>query len=204
VTEEETALALRREAALRETAPAVQHDINNAMMVLAANLDLLARVAAEGAPRRQLDRAQEAMRRIEAASRGFLEAARRAPGVEAVSPAIALLRVLPLLRIVLGPRFGFDLAEPDQARGIWPVALDAARFDLAMLGLVRAAVDRMAPGARILAAAANRAATQEVALSLTLPEGAAPGDEAAALLGRLGARIEEGTGTLALVWPRRP
>jgi signal transduction histidine kinase len=192
-------LAAQRHERLRRTAPAVQHEINNALMVLAANLDLLGRSLAEGAPRRQLDRALAATRRLDAAMRGFLDAARRPLAEPAlVSPGQALTQALPLLGIALGARHGIDLALGE---GIWPVRLDAARFDLALLTLVQDALPGLPPGARIGLAVANRAA--EVALTVSLPDGLLPSVAAQAALAAAvalgGGRIEAGP---VLIWPK--
>lgn len=185
--------------ALRRVAPAIQHEVNNALMVLASNLELLGRSAAEGAPRRQIDRASQAMQRLDASVRGFLDTARREVGQPAaLAPSVALAQALPLLRLALGARFGFEL-EPTE--GIWPAALDRARLDLALLTLVRDAAARMVPGASIAAWAENRPPA-EVALLLDLPEGARPEGEAAQLLAAAAGRIEATETGLALVWPR--
>ncbi|MGG5810758.1 hypothetical protein [Falsiroseomonas sp. CW058] len=192
--------ALRHER-LRLTAPAVQHEINNAMMVLASNLELLGRAVAEGAPRRQLDRSIEASRRLEETMRGFLDAARRPPVDEqVVSPAAALKQALPLLRVALGARHGIDVAPHE---GIWDARLDRARLDLALLSLVRDACPRMSPGARIAAKLENRTESGEVALVLAMPPGGEPTAEVTALLSdaarATGGRLEAGP---ALVWPK--
>ncbi|WP_237217818.1 histidine kinase dimerization/phospho-acceptor domain-containing protein, partial [Falsiroseomonas oryziterrae] len=163
---------------LRRTAPAVQHEVNNALMVLTSNLELLGRSAPEGPARRQLDRAQEAVRRMETTVRGFLDAARREAEDQAVvAPDLALRQALPLLRVVLGARFGIEMEAGAEAA---PVHLDRARLDLALLSLVRDAAARMQPGARIVARVENR--DGEVALHLALPPGAAPEGETAMLL----------------------
>lgn len=189
---------------LRRTAPAIQHEVNNALMVLASNLELLGRTAVEGAPRRQLDRAVEAMRRLDATVRGYLDMARRdAPDRAAIPPHQAVAQLLPLLRVVLGNRFGFDLAP---AEGIGPALIDRAQLDLALLSLVRDAAHAMPPGARIAARAENREESGEVALVLALPKGAEPGAETAPLFSAAasatGGRVEAGVNGLALVWPR--
>ncbi len=192
-------LARLRQEQLRQTAPAVQHEVNNALMVLTSNLDLLGRFAPEGKPRRQLDRAQEALQRLDEMVRSFLDAARRPveePGPASVAEVVA--QAAPLLRVVLGARYGFDL---EAAEGLPPVTLDRARLELALLVLVREAAGRMAQGARIKARVEPRPG--EVALRLVLPEGARPDGEAARLIleaGR-GGRVEAAEGGLALVWP---
>ena len=59
--------AARRQAARLQTmaglARPVQHEINNLLTVIFANLEMLKRTAAEGGPKRQLDRVAEAARR---------------------------------------------------------------------------------------------------------------------------------------------
>lgn len=196
-------VALRHER-LRLSAPAVQHDINNAMMVLASNLELLGRSVAEGAPRRQLDRALEAVRRLEDTMRSFLDAARRPLGDQAlISPALALKQVLPLLRVALGARSGIDATV---AEGVWQVRLDRARLDLALLVLAQEASAVLPPGARLGVTLENRAAGAEVALTLALPEGTAPLAQAPALLeaalAATGGRVERQGATTVLLWPK--
>jgi len=196
----EDLIALRHDR-LRRTAPSVQHEVNNAMMVLASNLELLGRHLPDGAPRRQLDRAVEASRRLEETIRGYLDAARREASEEAVaSPALALRQAMPLLRVALGARHGIDL---EVAEGLWSVRLDRARLDLALLSLVREAGARMVPGTRIALRLANREETAEVALALAVPPGAEPLPETARLLAgaaeATGGRVEPGP---VLVWPK--
>ncbi len=196
-------LAIRHDR-LRRSAPAVQHEINNALMVLTSNLELLARSVAEGAPRRQLDRAQQAARRLDEMMRAYLDAARReASEVAVIPPAAALRQLAPLLRVLLGARNGFDIApEPSMAEA----ALDRARLDLALLSLARDAAGRMAQGARIVAWVEVPAGTAEVVLGLTLPSGAEPHAETARLLvaaaTATGGRLERTADGIGLVWPR--
>ncbi|MGK7864571.1 histidine kinase dimerization/phospho-acceptor domain-containing protein [Falsiroseomonas sp. E2-1-a4] len=166
--------ALERLDRLRRVAPALQHDINNAMMVLAANLDLLARSAGEpGSPaRRQLDRAVQASRRMDETMRGFLDYARReaAETVE-VSPATVLQQVLPLLRAALGARLGAEMTAPER-----PVAvrLDRAALELALLAVAQDAVGRIPQGSRLLAEVREVATEVELELILPLGVGTAP------------------------------
>ncbi|WP_137180787.1 HAMP domain-containing histidine kinase [Roseomonas sp. AR75] len=198
-------LVLLRHDCLRRTAPAVQHEVNNAMMVLASNLEMLGRSVPEGPPRRQLERAIASMRKLDVTVRAYLDAARREAEDEAVlAPSEALGQALPLLRVALGGRFGFDLAaaEPDPL----PAArLDRGRLDLALLRLVQDAVPRMAVGARITARGMARPESGEVALVLDLPPGAEPGPEAAALLhdaaAATGGRLEGDAARVTLIWP---
>ncbi len=195
-------VALRHER-LRRSAPAVQHEVNNALMVLGSNLELLGRHVGEGPQRRQLDRALEAVKRLETTVRGFLDAARReAEDVAATAPELCIRQAAPLLRVVLGARFGFDFDPPPMESP--PVVLDRGRLDLALLCLARDAAGRMTPGARLAAKGERRG--DEVALRLILPEAAMPEGEAARLLEEAatstGGRLEPSEGGLALIWPR--
>lgn len=197
-------LTLLRHDRLRRTAPAVQHEINNAIMVLASNLELLGRSVGEGAPRRQLDRALEAVKRLDETIRGYLDAARReATDRATISPAVALRQVLPLLRVALGARLGIDLEIEE---GVWQVELDRGRLDLALLSLAREAAGRLPPGSRLKAGLANRADSAEVALTLTLPPGGEPTPEVTMLLSSaatvVGGRMERVADGLVLFWPK--
>jgi signal transduction histidine kinase len=167
---------------------------------------MLGRAVPEGAPRRQLDRAQEAVRRLDATVRGFLDAARReAEEPDLASPIAALDQALPLLRVALGRRHGLDLDPPGPA-SLPAVRLDRALLDLALLRLVQYAAQAMPAGARIAARGEHRAATREVALVLSLPPSGEPQGEVAGLLadaaGATGGRLERAEGGIALVWPR--
>lgn len=194
-------LTTQRHRRLRDIAPAVQHEINNAMMVLASNLELLGRSVADGAPRRQLDRAIEASRRLDEMMRGFLDAARRPPEeLTKASPAQVLRQVMPLLRVAVGARHGVDLTLGDD---IPDVPLDRARLDLALLALVQDAVPSLPQGARIGLSMMKRG--DAVALAVTLPEGIEPSARALALMDEAcviaGGALEAGP---VLTWPTRP
>jgi signal transduction histidine kinase len=155
---------------LRRAAPAVQHEVNNAMMVLAANLDLLSRTIAEGAPQRQLDRAVQASRRLEETIRGYLDAARRDVADPSLVSLVQVVRQsLPLLRVALGARHGAELTAPEK---LTPVSLDRAALEVALLAVAQDAVGRMPNGTRL--GIELREEAEEVELELTLPEGVGP------------------------------
>lgn len=155
---------------LRRAAPAVQHEVNNAMMVLAANLDLLSRSVAEGAPTRQLDRAVQASRRLEETIRGYLDAARRPVADPTLVSLVQVVRQsLPLLRVALGARHGAELTTPEK---LTPVSLDRAALEVALLAVAQDAVGRMPNGTRL--GVTLREDEAEVELELTLPEGVGP------------------------------
>ena len=144
--EDEAKAVAPRHAARLETmanlARPVQHEINNLLTVIFANLEMLKRTAAEGAPQRQLDRVAEAARRFEASSRGFLSLSRRpVPGVSVFTLHEALVALRPLL-VVLMPTPSMLAIEADLESG--PV-----RMDRALLG--RGADRARARGGRDLA-----------------------------------------------------
>ena len=211
--EDEGVAAARRQAARLATmaglARPVQHEINNLLTVIFANLEMLKRTAAEGAPQRQLDRVAEAARRFEASSRGFLSLSRRpVPGVSVFTLEEALVAVRPLL-VVLMPTPGMLAVEPG-AEG-WPVRMDRALLDEALIALAREAGEALPRGGVLSISSSNRPGPPDMAeLALRWPaEIALP---AAATLRAMvrdaGGRVEEeaadGTALLRLGLPRSP
>ncbi|HEX8375016.1 MAG TPA: histidine kinase dimerization/phospho-acceptor domain-containing protein, partial [Geminicoccaceae bacterium] len=87
-----------RSVAVAGLARTVQHDINNLLTVIFANLEMLKRTAAEGAQQRQLGRVEEAARRFEGTSRAILAFMHRPAGeVAPVRLSEALAALQPLL-----------------------------------------------------------------------------------------------------------
>lgn len=156
---DEEAEAARRRAARLATmaglARPVQHEINNLLTVIFANLEMLKRTAAEGGPQRQLDRVAEAARRFEASSRGFLSLSRRpVPGLSAFTLGEALVAVRPLL-VVLMPAPGMLAVEAGPAEG-WAVRMDRALLDEALIALAREAGEALPRGGVLSLSASNR------------------------------------------------
>jgi len=117
---------------LHQAAGKLRHDANNAMMVLASNLELLARTAATDAARRQVARAEEAATRLDALLRATLGMLGRAPGVEVLAPHLVARDALPVLRAVLGARTPVELAGEAPAVPLDRAALEAALLRLAL------------------------------------------------------------------------
>ncbi len=130
--------------ALHRAAGMLRHDANNAMMVLASNLELLARTAATEAARRQVRRAEEAAARLDALLRATLGMLGREPGVEALAPHLVVREMLPVLRAVLGSRTPVELEGEAP-----PVPLDCAALEGALLRLALAAAGQADPGAAL-------------------------------------------------------
>ena len=163
--EDEGIAAARRQAARLATmaglARPVQHEINNLLTVIFANLEMLKRSAAEGAPQRQLDRVAEAARRFEASSRGFLSLSRRpVPGVSVFTLEELLVAVRPLL-VVLMPTPAMLAVEPG-AEG-WGVRMDRALLDEALIVLAREAGEALPRGGVLSLSSSNRPGAPDMA-----------------------------------------
>ena len=163
--EDEGIAAARRQAARLATmaglAKPVQHEINNLLTVIFANLEMLKRTAAEGGPQRQLDRVAEAARRFEASSRGFLSLSRRpVPGVSVFTLEELLVAVRPLL-VVLMPTPAMLAVEPG-AEG-WPVRMDRALLDEALIVLAREAGEALPRGGVLSLSSSNRPGPPDMA-----------------------------------------
>ena len=209
--EDEGMAAARRQAARLATmaglARPVQHEINNLLTVIFANLEMLKRTAAEGAPQRQLDRVAEAARRFEASSRGFLSLSRRpVPGVSAFTLGEALVAVRPLL-VVLMPTPAMLAVEPG-AEG-WPVRMDRALLDEALIALAREAGEALPRGGVLSLSSSNRPGppdTAELALrwpaEVTLPATGPLRDIVRDAGGRVEEEAADGTALLRLGLPR--
>jgi signal transduction histidine kinase len=219
--EHEAAAALRRQAerlaTLARLARPVQHEINNLLTVIFANLEMLKRSAAEGAPQRQLDRIAEAARRFDASTRALLMLSRRpVPGEGAAVPlAEAVESLRPLLAVLLPAPGALTL---EVGTGGWPARFDRALLDEALLRLAVEVSDAAPRGAGLAVVVANRpggggGGRDRVELTVALPPCAAASDQPPAALDALRALAQAGGGearetvaeagrTLALSLPR--
>ena len=220
--EHEAAAALRRQAerlaTLARLARPVQHEINNLLTVIFANLEMLKRSAAEGAPQRQLDRIAEAARRFDASTRALLMLSRRpVPGEGAAVPlAEAVESLRPLLAVLLPAPGALTL---EVGTGGWPARFDRALLDEALLRLAVEVADTVPRGSGLAVSVANRpggdggVGRDRVELTVALPPCAAASDQPPAALDALRALAQAGGGearetvaeagrTLALSLPR--
>jgi signal transduction histidine kinase len=170
-TADQQAQATERVAILATLARPVQHEINNLLTVVFANLEMLRRAASEGAPRRQLERVEEAARRLDATSRAILSLTRRPPGGEpaevSLTEAVTALRPLFLMLLPGAGALSLDL-DP----GGWKVRLDRALLDEALLRLALDVAKATPRGPALGLLVANR------------PGGMAGGDAAELLIRR--------------------
>ena len=188
--------ALRRKAERSEAvaglARTVQHDINNLLTVIFANLEMLKRSAAEGAPQRQLGRVEEAARRFEGTTRSILALIRRPAGeMVPIRLSDALGAVHPLLHMILpGPgALSVTLAEKDP-----PVLLERSALEEALLTLAQQIADTQPRGPALALTVAPEPA--EGVLTVRLPAGLAA-ELAAPAMARLAAAFAEAGGSAA-------
>jgi signal transduction histidine kinase len=171
---EEAARRAARQTTLAAFAPPVQHEVNNLLTVVLANLDALKRVVPAGPPEKQLERIGVAARRIDEVVRGYLNLARRTvPDPVRLDAAEIIMKLEPVLRAQLGARLAVSLPETPQC----PVRVDRAQADVGILDLIRDAALRLPRGARISLTARRE---DEVA---TISLQGLPADPAAAALG---------------------
>jgi signal transduction histidine kinase len=129
-----------RLATLAAIAQPVQHELNNLLTVIFANLDLLRRRVPEGAPQRQLERCAEAARRFEVSTRAVLSLARRpVSGEVVISPVEAVRALEPLLQVLLPAPEALRLELQAE---VPPCRFDRALLDEALIALARAAAGR--------------------------------------------------------------
>lgn len=152
---------------LRAAAPSVQHEANNALMVLTANLEMLARGAQTDAARRQASRALEAAHRLDATLRAYLSLMRQPVGEAASAPPTTTIpAILPLLRAVLGSR---TPVEVRMEGGDTPVPHDAAAIQTALLALALGAAGKGEAGAPL--SVTLRPTPEGMALEVQQPPG---------------------------------
>ncbi|GGC33078.1 hypothetical protein GCM10011504_09180 [Siccirubricoccus deserti] len=154
-------------AALAGLARPVQHDINNLLTVVFANLEMLKRTAAAGGPQRQLDRIQEAARRFEGTSRAILSMLRRpAAGEVTIRLSEVIAAMQPLLHLLLPAPGALTLEIAVEDR---PVRIDRAALEEALLALAEQAAETLPRGSGIRLAVVRRESCSE--LAIVAPQG---------------------------------
>jgi signal transduction histidine kinase/CheY-like chemotaxis protein len=131
------------------------HDFNNLLLVVIGNLEmLLDSPKADPALRPLAQQAMEAAQRGADLTRSLLAFARRQPLRPRPVALDQLVRNLTrLLGRVLGERIAVTL---DVAPDVWPVVVDPAQLEAALVNLATNARDAMPQGGRLLIATANR------------------------------------------------
>lgn len=191
----------RRMGSVAVLARPVQHEVNNLLTVVFANLELLKRTAAEGPPQRQLDRIQVAARRLDSSTRAMLNLLRRPTGeVSEIRLSEAVGALEPLLGLLLtAGTLDLDLPEGDPM-----VRLDRAAFEDALLVVAQQAAEGMPRDGKLRIAV--EAGPEASSLVLAWPEALVlPGLPGLTSLWReLGGRAEDAAGHLRLTLPAVP
>ncbi|MDO9712124.1 sensor histidine kinase [Paracraurococcus lichenis] len=202
MTAEDTSLRRKAErmAAIGGIARTVQHDINNLLTVIFANLEMLKRTAAEGGPQRQLLRVEQAARRFEGTSRAILALIRRPAGeVVAIRLTDLLAAIEPLLQMILPGSGACTLARAERDP---PVLIERSALEEALIALAQEIAEAQPRGIALDLSVADAPEAGEV--TIAVPEGLSPPalDRVAAVaLAHGGSATPEGNG-LRLSLPR--
>ncbi len=144
--------AQRMEAIGRLTG-GIAHDFNNLLTVVSANAELLSRVAVGQTAQRQTAAILRAAERGGRLTRQLLSFSPR----QTLRPEVVDLRtrtgeIADMLAHALPANIRMSLDLPE---GLWPVAIDPAEFDLALLNIAVNARDAMPGGGQFIVAARN-------------------------------------------------
>jgi signal transduction histidine kinase len=138
----------------------IAHDFNNMLSVVIGNLDLLRNVLPpEEKAHRRVRMAIEGAQRCADLTNRLLAFSRRQP-VQAslVRPQELMPELLELMRRTLGERIDVQLRMDD---GIWPIKVDKAQLEAALLNLAVNARDAMPDGGSLIIAVENRPAQEQ-------------------------------------------
>ena len=167
----------------------IAHDFNNLLTIVDGNLQMVAESLGPNDPNLPLlQSAARATRRGSELVRGLLSLSRRQM-LQPIDVDIAdtCLRLLPTLERVLGEHIRITT---DLAPGLWPVRVDPAHLESAMLNLVVNARDAMPQGGRLSIDARNLSYQEECADGESRP---APGDYVALTISDTGCGMDADT-----------
>lgn len=140
--------------ALGQLTGGVAHDFNNLLMIISGNLHTLRQIAGNDAKGlRAVQAIETASQRGASLTRQLLTFARRqSVNPQTVDPADRIHSVREVLDAALG---GSVQLVIDVADGVWPVMVDAAEFETALVNLVINARDAMPDGGSVTVGASN-------------------------------------------------
>ena len=139
--------------AIGEMTGGVAHDFNNLLMIVSGNAQKLARRLTDAKDVRAVDGILAATSRGEALTRQLLTFARRQPlNPRTVDPADTIRASRDILASSARGDIELRVDLPD---AVWPIAIDIAEFELALVNLVVNARDALPNGGLINVAAAN-------------------------------------------------
>ncbi|HVZ30188.1 MAG TPA: ATP-binding protein [Asticcacaulis sp.] len=163
---EQKVIHYARLEALGQMVGGISHDFNNMLGIIANNIDLARMRRTRGGTDvgRHLDAAAEGARMGMALTRRLLAFARKQPLQPAVVDVNALMRALiDMLGTTLGDEIDLNV---DLADTPWPVAVDPAQFESAILNLAVNARDAMPDGGRLTLATSNARIDDPIAADL--------------------------------------
>lgn len=142
----------RKMEALGNLVGSVAHDFNNLLMIVSANVQIARRRGAAGLDR-ELSAMERALKSGQSLTRQLLGVARKQP---LRNETIHVGRWLPACRDLLGASLGAKVSlVVDVADDVWPVLVDVAEFELALINLAVNARDAMPNGGRFAVNARN-------------------------------------------------
>ncbi|MBN3845734.1 response regulator [Paraburkholderia sp. Ac-20342] len=154
----------RKMEALGTLVGSVAHDFNNLLMILSANVQIVRRRGVGGVER-ELSAMERALKSGQSLTRQLLGVARKQP---LRTETLSLERWLPtcreLLRASLGAKVSLVI---DSGADTWPVRVDVAELELALINVAVNARDAMANGGRFAVRASNVVFRHEDGFPLT-------------------------------------
>ncbi|WP_144155882.1 hybrid sensor histidine kinase/response regulator [Paraburkholderia sp. BCC1885] len=154
----------RKMEALGNLVGSVAHDFNNLLMIVSANVQIARRRGAPGLDR-ELSAIERALKSGQSLTRQLLGVARKQP---LRNETLALERWLPacreLLRASLGAKVSLVI---DIGTDVWPMRVDVAELELALINIAVNARDAMPSGGRFTVRAANITFRHEDGFPLT-------------------------------------
>jgi len=154
----------RKMEALGNLVGSVAHDFNNLLMIVSANIQILRRRKASAFDR-ELTAVERALKSGQSLTRQLLGVARKQP---LRNETLAVEHWLPgcreLLRASLGAKVSLVM---NIGEGIWPIRVDVAELELALINVAVNARDAMPNGGRFMIRASNIAFRHEDGFPLT-------------------------------------
>lgn len=142
----------RKMEALGNLVGSVAHDFNNLLMIVSTNVQITRRRGAPGLDR-ELSAIERALKSGQSLTRQLLGVARKQP---LRNETLALERWLPACRELLRASLGAKISlVMDIDAGIWPMRVDVAELELALINIAVNARDAMPNGGRFTVRATN-------------------------------------------------
>jgi signal transduction histidine kinase/CheY-like chemotaxis protein len=142
----------RKMEALGNLVGSVAHDFNNLLMILSTNVQIVRRRGATGLDR-ELSAMERALKSGQSLTRQLLGVARKQP---LRNETIAIGKWLPACRELLKASLGAKVALTlDMKSDVWPIRVDAAELELALINVAVNARDAMPSGGTFSVGADN-------------------------------------------------